>query len=152
MKFTNVLLALIGLLSAGQSAHADDGALWVNAGGFSVHFNRDKGFNENNAGAGIEYRINNDVSVMAGSYNNSIRRTSNYALANWQPLSMGNWKLGAAIGLIDGYPRLNQGGAFPTAVPMLTYEGSRFGINIGVIPTVDSIEGAATFQLKFRIL
>jgi hypothetical protein len=127
------------------------GNLWINVGGFSSHFSRDKGYNENNAGLGVEYRINPDVSIMAGGYYNSVRKNTSYAAVNWQPWALGNWKLGAAIGLMDGYPALERGGTFFAALPMASWEGKRFGFNLGVIPSMPKIDGAVIVQLKFRL-
>lgn len=124
--------------------------LWINVGGFSRHFARNKGYNESNFGLGVEYRVNPDVSVMAGSYYNSIRRTTTYATANWQPYHLGDFKIGASVGIMDGYPSIARGGTFFVAVPMVSYEGRRFGANMGVIPNTGNIDGAVILQLKFR--
>lgn len=124
--------------------------MWVNFGGFSRHFARNKGYNESNLGLGVEYRLNPDVSVMAGSYYNSIRRTTSYATVNWQPYRLGDVKVGASVGLMDGYPALSRGGSFFVAVPMLTYEGRRWGLNLGVIPSAGNVNSALFMQLKVR--
>ncbi len=124
--------------------------VWVNVGGFSRHFARNKGYNESNLGLGVEYRVNPDVSVMAGSYHNSIRRTTTYATANWQPYHLGDFKVGASVGIMDGYPSIARGGTFFVAVPMVSYEGRRFGFNLGVIPDTGNIDGALILQLKIR--
>jgi len=129
----------------------DLGAVWVNVGGFSSHFSREKGYNENNAGFGIEYRLNLDVSLMAGGYYNSVRQNTSYAAVSWQPWRLGDWKLGAAIGVMDGYPAMERGGTFFAALPMATWEGTRFGINLGLIPTMANIDGAVVVQFKFRL-
>lgn len=127
------------------------GALWLNVGGFSSHFNRDNGFNENNAGVGIEYRMSPDMSIMAGSYYNSVRLNTSYVAANWQPYRLGDWKLGAALGVMDGYPAIQRGGAFFAALPMATYEGQTFGLNVGLIPTMHNVNGAVIVQFKLRV-
>ena len=129
----------------------DEGALWVNLGGFSSHVNRDKGYNENNVGLGVEYRLQPDVALMAGAFNNSIRQNTTYAAVSWQPLSLGSWKLGAALGVMNGYPAIENGGVFFAALPMATYEGARFGVNLGLIPNVDKVDGALVVQFKFRL-
>ncbi|MDR7305818.1 hypothetical protein [Rhodoferax saidenbachensis] len=130
----------------------DAGALWVNLGGFSSHVNRDKDYNENNVGMGVEYRLQPDVALMAGAFNNSIRQTTTYAAVSWQPLSLGGWKLGAALGVMNGYPGIAHGGAFLAALPMASYEGTRFGMNLGLIPSINNkVDGAFVIQLKFRM-
>jgi len=127
------------------------GALWLNVGGFSRHFDRQAGHNENNLGLGLEYRTNEELSFMAGSYHNSVRKSTTYAAVNWQPLSMGSFKLGAAVGLMNGYPAMNRGGTFFAALPMATYEGRRFGVNFGLIPSMKDVDGAVILQFKVRL-
>ncbi|MDP3205778.1 MAG: hypothetical protein Q8M80_17110 [Hydrogenophaga sp.] len=127
------------------------GELWLNVGGFSRHFNRQAGHNENNLGLGLEYRTSDELSFMAGSYHNSVRKNTTYAAVNWQPLSMGSFKLGAAVGLMNGYPAMNRGGTFFAALPMATYEGRRFGVNLGLIPSMKDVDGAVILQFKVRL-
>jgi hypothetical protein len=127
------------------------GELWLNVGGFSRHFDRQAGHNENNVGLGIEYRTSHELSFMAGSYRNSVRKNTTYAAVNWQPLSMGSFKLGAAVGLMNGYPAMNRGGTFFAALPMATYEGRRFGVNLGLIPSMKDVDGAVILQFKVRL-
>ena len=127
------------------------GELWLNVGGFSRHFNRQAGHNENNLGLGLEYRTSEELSFMAGVYHNSVRKNTTYAAVNWQPLSMGAFKLGAAVGLMNGYPAMNRGGTFFAALPMATYEGRRFGVNLGLIPSMKDVDGAVILQFKVRL-
>ena len=127
------------------------GELWLNVGGFSRHFNRQANHNENNVGLGLEYRTGSDLSFMAGSYHNSVRKNTTYAAVNWQPLSMGAFKLGAAVGLMNGYPAMNRGGTFFAALPMASYEGRRFGVNLGLIPSMKDVNGAVILQFKVRL-
>jgi hypothetical protein len=127
------------------------GELWLNVGGFSRHFERQAGHNENNVGLGLEYRTSDELSFMAGSYRNSVRKNTTYAAVNWQPLLMGSFKLGAAVGLMNGYPAMNRGGTFFAALPMATYEGRRFGVNLGLIPSMKDVDGAVILQFKVRL-
>ena len=148
-----------GLPAFAESASTDNaplwqkpaGELWLNVGGFSRHFNRQANHNENNLGLGLEYRTNEELSFMAGSYHNSVRKSTTYAAVNWQPLSMGSFKLGAAVGLMNGYPAMNRGGTFFAALPMVTYEGRRFGVNLGLIPSMKDVDGAVILQFKVRL-
>jgi hypothetical protein len=166
MKTRLVALACIGVCLAAPlvaAAANEDGTqplviapdkdknIWVNVGGFSSHFNRDKGYNENNLGFGIEYRMNPEVSLMAGGYYNSVRQNTSYLAVNYQPWAMGEWKLGAAVGFMDGYPALERGGVFFAALPMASYEGKQFGVNLGVIPSIPKVDGAIVIQFKFRL-
>ena len=138
---------------AAESPHWQDrsGEVWLNVGGFSRHFNRQANHNENNLGLGLEYRTSSELSFMAGSYHNSVRKNTHYAAVNWQPWSMGSFKLGAAVGLMNGYPAMNRGGTFFAALPMATYEGRRFGVNLGLIPSMKDVDGAVILQFKMRL-
>jgi hypothetical protein len=143
--------ALIISTSSIQSCSAAQNELWVNTGGFSRHF-QDNGRNETNLGLGVEYRIRDDVSVMAWQHKNSLGLRTRYVAVNYQPLQLGPIKIGASVGVMDGYPHMKNGGGFFAALPMATYEGDRFGLNFGVIPNIPSqgVEGAFVLQLKFK--
>ncbi len=125
--------------------------VWVNLGGFSRHFDRTRGHNENNYGLGLEYRTSQQLSYTVGTYHNSLRKQTTFAAVNWQPWSVGPVQVGAAIGLMNGYPALNRGGNFFAVLPMLSYEGQRFGVNVGVIPTLKNVDGAVIIQFKVRV-
>ncbi|QIM53804.1 hypothetical protein [Hydrogenophaga crocea] len=142
------------------AARADEGpaipaaetpSVWVNIGGFSRHFNRHAHYNERNLGFGLEWRRSPDVALMAGVYDNSLGKHSQYAAVNWQPWQIGPVKLGAAIGVLNGYPAIERGGTFFAALPMATIEGRRFGVNLGVIPSMKNVDGALLLQFKLRI-
>ncbi len=126
-------------------------ALWLNLGGLSYHPNPDKGYNGSNPGFGLEYRVHPDAVLMAGMFTNSVRQSSRYAAVNWQPYALGNWKVGAAIGLMDGYPGIARSGSFVAALPLASYEATHFGINLGWIPTIGPIDGAVVLQFKLRL-
>ena len=34
---------------------------------------------------------------------------------------------------------------------MATYEGKRFGVNLGLIPSIGKVDGAVIFQFKLRV-
>lgn len=130
---------------------APKGEVWINLGGFSRHFSRGNGYNENNLGLGAEYRTSAEVSYMAGAYDNSVHKTTSYLAVNWQPWALGPIKLGGTLGVMNGYPSLAKGGAFFAALPMATWEGRRFGVNVGIIPSMGKIEGALIVQFKVRV-
>lgn len=125
--------------------------IWINVGGFSRHFDRSKHHNERNFGFGIEWRTSPELSYMAGVYDNSMGKHSQYLAANWQPWSLGPVKLGAAVGLMNGYPAMKRGGTFFAALPMASLEGRRFGINLGLIPSMKDVDGAVVLQFKLRL-
>lgn len=145
-----IVFALVMLFASLQKCEASE--LWINTGGFSKHF-EDNGRNEVNLGLGAEYRFRDDLSVMVGYHKNSLDLRTRYAAVNYQPFEMGPFKIGASIGVMDGYPMKSEGKGFFAVLPMVTYEGDRFGANFGVIPDIPSqhVEGAVVLQLKFRM-
>ncbi len=129
-----------------------ESALWFNPGMLSYHFQRDKGFDNRNLGAGVEYRLSTTMSLTAGQFNNSDHRSSRYLGGYWQPLALGPFALGAALGFFDGYPAMRDGGWFPALIPAMTYEGQRFGANLLFVPNYgDRLHGALSLQLKLRV-
>ncbi|TAH12974.1 MAG: hypothetical protein EAZ11_04405 [Curvibacter sp.] len=148
-----VALACTVSTAGAEEAHQEPFAntLWVNVGALSYHPNRSNGYNENNRGLGLEYRVRPDTSFIVGSFYNSVRHDSNYAAVNWQPVPLGDWKLGLSLGTMNGYPGVLNGDYFPVALPIATYEGKRFGVNFTVIPTLPQVDGALVVQLKFRL-
>ncbi len=138
-------------LAWANEAPATASNVWVNVGGISTHFNRDRNYNENNVGAGVEIQLQPDLAWIAGAFSNSVHRTTAYTGVNWQPYTLGEWKLGAAIGVMNGYPGTANGGVFFAALPIATLEGKQFGINVGFIPSVGTLDGALAVQFKFRI-
>lgn len=149
-------------LLVGAAVHADATAedfspqVWLNPGLYSMHFNRNKDFRENNIGFGAEVMLTDDHVLMAGSFINSDRQRSHYGLYQWRPL---HWQVygvkvgaGIAAGAFDGYPKYKDGGWFPAALPLLSVEGERFGANFALIPNIPNrMSGAVAIQVKLRV-
>ncbi len=156
------LLALTALLSlAPPSARADNPfemidnkpvqELWLNPGFYSYHYQRDKGLNDSNPGFGAEYRFSTVASATAGRFYNSDREYSNYLGAYYQPVALGTVRIGAAFGGFNGYPRMRDGGWFLAAVPVLSFDYRRVGINVSIVPSYkDRLYGAISLQLKLK--
>lgn len=123
--------------------------VWIQFGGVSHHFDRDRDFNEKNFGIGVEYEFNRDLSLAVGQYRNSIRNTSHYAALAYTPLHAGPFSFGVAAGTIDGY-YFNNGGFFPMAMPMATYETKHFGVNALYVPKVKDVSSVVGVQFKVR--
>ena len=152
-------------LSAGillTSAHAEDlfhtidskplNEVWLNAGFYSRHFQRDKNLNDSNPGFGVEYRFSSVASATAGRFYNSDREYSNYVGIYYQPFAIGDVRLGAVVGGFNGYPKMRDGGWFPAIIPVASYEYKRVGLNFAIIPSYkDRLYGAFTFQLKLKV-
>jgi len=126
--------------------------LWLNAGFYSYHFQRDKNLNDSNPGLGAEYRFSTVASLTAGRFYNSDRAYSNYAGIYYQPFAIGKVRLGVVAGAFNGYPKMRDGGWFPAAIPVASIEYQRIGLNLAVVPTYkDRLYGALTFQLKLKV-
>jgi hypothetical protein len=78
--------------------------LWLNPGFISLHFTKIEERNPLNLGLGAEWRLTEETALIAGTYVNSVRKQSTYGGVSWQPLTLGVTQLGAAVGLIRGYP------------------------------------------------
>lgn len=156
------LCAALALVAVGACAHADDpftkidaeprNELWLDSGFATYHFDRDRNLNGGNRGLGVEYRFSGTMAAAAGRFVNSDRLYSNYAGVIWQPYALGPVRLGAALAVFDGYPKMRDRGWFPAVVPTFTYEYGRVGVNVGVIPTYkDRLYGGISVQLKVRL-
>ncbi len=146
----------------GAAAQADEPRegysrqMWLNPGTYSYHFDRDKDLREDNTGIGAEFMLSEDHAVAAGSFINSNRRRSRYGAYEWRPL---HWDLaglkvhaGVAVGGFDGYPNYRNGAWFPAALPMVSIEGNRAGVNFFAVPTIKNrLDGAIAVQIKLRV-
>ena len=147
------LLAL-ALLASTSLAHAEFEAsrLWLNAGFYSAHFDSCKGLRNANPGLGFEYKLDDTWSATAGRFINSDNAHSSYIGAYYQPWTVAGAKLGVVGGAFNGYPKAFNGGWFPAVIPVATWEGQRFGLNVALVPPLkDRLYGAVSFQLKFRL-
>jgi len=125
--------------------------IWLNPGFYSYHFQRSKGLNDNNIGLGGEYRYSTTGSISLGVYQNSDRLTSRYVGWYWQPLAVGSVRVGAVVGLIDGYHTWS-GDWFIAAIPAASIEYKNIGANLLLIPSYQNkIYGSVTFQLRIRV-
>jgi len=136
MQIKGALAALLTSIFLPPALHAEGitvtqsqpiSEFWLNPGLYSLHFQRDKGLNDNNIGIGFEYRYSTVSSVTAGVIDNSDRKTSRYAGWYWQPLALGPVRLGGVAGAMDGYPKFRDGGWFPVVLPAASVEYKRVG-------------------------
>jgi len=138
------------------------GSVWVTSGFVSKHTSRQhapaQGWNENNTGIGIEYGLGSHWLVEGGIYRNSVYKTSRFAQVVWSPQrvtwSSGDWtiRFGAAAGVVDGYPRMNGGGFFPTLLPVASAQWGRVGLNLTYVPSIaGNVAGAVALQAKVRL-
>ena len=144
----------LALLMALGTAHAefDSSRLWLNAGFYSAHFDKDKGLRNANPGLGAEYPLDESWALTAGRFVNSDNAHSNYVGAYYQPWTFAGAKLGVVAGAFNGYPKAFSGGWFPAVLPVASWEGPRFGLNVALVPPLkDRLYGAVSFQLKVRL-
>jgi hypothetical protein len=128
--------------------------LWINVGAHSEHFGKKEGardFNDENLGLGIEYHTSSTYAYTLGYYNNSLDRPTHYAGVFCQPLQWGYARFGAVIGLMDGYPEMNKGNYFLAAIPAVSVEYKRIGMNLLFIPPLPQIVSAVAIQIKFKL-
>lgn len=127
-------------------------AVWLNAGFYTSHFDQDKGLRNANPGLGTEWALNDTFAFTAGGFKNSDHQHSNYLGVYVMPWHWHMLKVGAVVGVFDGYPKANQGGWFPALIPVISLEGKRWGLNTAIIPTVqDKLYGGISFQVKYKI-
>ncbi|MYM22239.1 hypothetical protein GTP46_06240 [Duganella sp. FT135W] len=150
-------LCIVGLALLAVAANAETiepaplNEVWLNGGFYTYHFQRDKDLNGANGGIGAEWRFSTVASATAGRFYNSDRAYSNYLGVYYQPLKFGPVRVGAVLGAFDGYPKMRNGGWFPAAIPTLSYEYERVGVNVAIIPTYkDRLYGGISVQLKLK--
>ena len=156
----SLLRLIFGFLAGSSSAYAADveppRQVWLNPGFFSWHFDRSENFREDNWGVGAEVVLAPDHALMAGTFINSDRGRSHYASYQWRPLHWQphgtNVSAGIALGVFDGYQKINNGGWFIGLLPLLAVEGKRVGANFSIVPTIkDRVHGAVVVQIKLRV-
>jgi len=141
------LLAVLLLVCS--AAHAET-VTFLTASLASYHFERQKGYCETNPGVGIEHG-NEDLRFVAGTYHNSLCLPSDYIGVSWSFLKLGNVRLGMAGLAITGYQKNKRGTeAIYALLPVVAYEGKKWGANVIVIPPYDDFQGCLGFQVKWR--
>ena len=137
MKTVDVAVVMF-FMFLGTCAKAEE--LWLTATVRSYHLNRDKDYNENNFGLGVEKQSVGPWGWAAGFYENSHYRTTVYAGPTYR------WRLAEGVSfmpclcLATGYSHLI--GIYP--LPTFAIEGKQVGMNVAVAPSV------IAFQLKWR--
>ena len=108
-------------------------------------------FNNFNPGLGAEWRQSSEVSWSGGFFHNSDWARSYYAGAYWTPWQWAGWRWGAFVGLINGYPRMLDGGVFPFLTPVATREWDQWGVGMSLLPDYENrLHGAFTVQVKYK--
>lgn len=127
--------------------------LWLATGFATYHFQTDQHLRNDNAGAGLEYRFSSNSAISTGRFNNSDWQTTRYLAWQYQPIRLGIARLGAVIGLFDGYPKVNNSGWFVAVIPAVSMEYKRIGANLAVVPTYhDRLHGSVSLQIKLKLI
>lgn len=136
-----LVAVMLGLLLY-NSARADE--LWITSGFWSDHTNESAHrYNQNNTGWGVEYKTQ-ELSYIAGEYDNSIFRNARYAGVVYEPWSVADINVGISGGLISGYSR--KFAAVPVAAPSASFEFHGIGFNAIWVPSV-----VVAVQLKVKV-
>lgn len=145
-------ISCLALLSSIPShARPDISRVWLNSGFYSAHFDKDKGLRNANPGVGVEYALDENLSLTVGRFINSDSKQSYYLGSYYQPWRAAGWKLGAVAGFFNGYPKAFNGSWFPAVLPVASWEDQYFGLNVALVPPLKNrLYGAVSFQLKFR--
>lgn len=159
VKTASSLAFALVLASAPIQARSDESRFsrdrfWLNAGFYSLHFDRSREANlrDANPGVGLEMRLAPAWSLTAGRFTNSNDRVSRYVGVYYQPLEVLGGRAGVVAGGFDGYPKAFDGGWFPALIPVIGWERDRFGINVAMVPSYkDRLHGALSFQLKVNL-
>lgn len=159
MKYFPLVLALMGA----PVIAAEPAGVSVIVHGVSRHFKNttDDGmrYNERNTGFGLRIAPGDDWALQAGVYENSystpdVPRRSNYASVDWAPLDWAplDWghgvSAGAFIGIVDGYPSLNDGRPILAGGALIRAQMSRFSAAIRVVP---GQKGHGVVSLEFGV-
>ncbi len=127
-------------------------ALWLNAGWLSWHFRKAGDRNAINLGAGLEMDVDPQWTMAGGVYRNSFNNSSVYLGFIRQFWVDRGWRLGLMMGVVNGYRHLNDGAFCPYVFPVLQYQGAALGMNLALVPVVDSVTGgliAVQFKVRF---
>jgi hypothetical protein len=131
--------ALSSAFSAGRASAAEfEPTVAVMGGWHSKHYGAAPGkFNEDNLGAGVQYRTSPGFAYTAGVYRNSIRRTSAYAGVAWSPIALGaHVRLGLFGGLVTGY---DAAPVVPFGGPMIEATFGRVIVQGVLIPRIGDL-------------
>jgi len=147
----SVFFSLTLLFCSAAHAQPELSKVWFNAGFYSAHFDATKGLRNPNPGFGIEFAMDDSLSLTAGRFTNSDNAHSSYLGVYYQPWHIGNIKLGVVGGAFNGYPKAFDGGWFPAVLPVASWESKNLGLNVMLVPPLkDRLYGAVSFQLKYR--
>jgi len=137
-------ILLVFLLTL-NTAQADT---WIGIGGGTDHFCHTCGYNGFNPGLGIQHDYSDDLRAIGGLYYNSFYKVSFYGGAAYQPVQYGPIRIGFVAGLVSNYNDLK---VPAMALPAISIEGERVGIDILGGPSIGNRTGLVTVNFKFKL-
>lgn len=146
--------ALALVLCCIRHAQAATPALWISAGGYSVHF--EPGHNSHNPGLLAEVAWSERQSFMAGALRNSQSRRSHLLATTYTPAMAQVTpevvvKAGVLFGVVDGY-RLNNGKPVPMAGLHGEVGTDRVRLAATLLPPIPGASSGALFlTVKVRL-
>lgn len=158
MKTNLIRAALAAALLSPVAAIASPMQPYVEIMGPSYHTVRttSSGFTYNNAtpGIGLGMDLDNHVSIAAGVYRNSFYKVGTYVEADWLPLRLGRFGLGAGAGLATGYEGCVPLGRYftPIAGLIMTADINRVvRAKVRVLPMSGMVTGKSGFGAVFNL-
>lgn len=126
---------------------------WLTASLGSYHFQRGQGYCEVNPGTG--YERGERLRFVAGVFQNSNCRTSTYIGLSYSFVQWGSFSLGGALAAFTGYDKVSkekqrEDKVIFAPLPVVSYEASRWGLNLIVLPPHDDFKGGVGVQVKWR--
>ena len=147
MRRSKRLVFAICVLLYAINVHAET---WITATLASKHINAESKQEEANWGVGIEQGMAKNWRAVAGMYRNSNRRDSLYFGLSWHPLRLGEWRIGAVGMFVGGYETPKHQELVKAVIPVITYEGKRWGLNVPIVPATKDNAGAIGLQAKWK--
>ena len=148
LAFLVPMLACSGAISQ----EAAGGPFELHFGGVSHHWRHDDEHNDLNLGLGLEYRFSADLGVIAGYYQNSNHKPSEYALLRYQPLHLGPVQLGGLAGVVNGYDRDDGARANGAAMLAASVDLERLNVSLVGMPSVGRrVDGCVSLQFGWRL-
>lgn len=151
MTARNASAVVFAVLASTMSppAPAEENKSYLTVSALSYHMNRKKGYNEVNAGAGVEYELTRTFALVAGFYRNSRPdkdAVSTYGGFSYMPVSLGPLRAGVMLGAVTGYKQAN---VLPAASGILSLGTRDTAVNVHFLPAL-SMRYISALGLQFK--
>lgn len=167
MKRIATILVLLCAFSASPAMAETEKFHTVDLSLRSYHFNDrcydhcTKAFNEDNIGIGATYSVTKNIALSFGIFKNSFRKTSLYNAINFTGTAYQNGRItirpGFALGFANGYKDIDgmkiegatDDGVVPIISPNVSLYVYRFHVNVGVMPSANTVIGILRAGVRF---